>query len=94
LLRCEHRVLPQPDLRARAAELQHRIDETPDQADAHAAADELHALLDDVANVEELPRPALGFGRTAFANLVKRSRHKSFELWQRAQPGLPQMMGT
>jgi hypothetical protein len=24
-----------------------------------AAADELHALLDDVANVEELPRPEL-----------------------------------
>jgi hypothetical protein len=59
LLRCEHRDLTQPDLRARAAELQHRIDETPDQADAHAAADELHALLDDVANVEELPRPEL-----------------------------------
>jgi hypothetical protein len=36
LLRCEHRDLAQPDVRARAraAELQHRIDETPDEANA------------------------------------------------------------
>jgi hypothetical protein len=53
--------LTEPDL-APAAELQHRIDETPDEADAHAAADELHALLDDVAIVEELQPQARGLG--------------------------------
>jgi hypothetical protein len=48
------------DMRARAAELQHRIDQAADEATARRAADELHALLDDVENVRELPRPDLG----------------------------------
>ena len=65
-LRCEHRDLTEPDLRARAAELQHRIDETRDEIDANTPADELHALLDDVANGSgvcqlNLTAPLLGF---------------------------------
>lgn len=44
------------DMRARAAELEHRRITAPDETTARSAADELHALMDDVANVAELPR--------------------------------------
>lgn len=40
--------------RARAADLQRRIDEAPDEAAASPLADELHELLDDFDNVVEL----------------------------------------
>lgn len=44
------------DVRARAAELERRRVTAPDETTARQAADELHALMDDVANVAELPR--------------------------------------
>jgi hypothetical protein len=50
------------DIRARAVELEHRIDQAPDEATARATADKLHALLDDLDNVAELSRPDLGRG--------------------------------
>lgn len=43
--------------RRRAAELEHRREAAPDEATACRAADELHALLDDVDNVVELEGP-------------------------------------
>ena len=46
---------PLATLRARAAELERRITEAPDEGTAREAADELHALLDGVENVDELP---------------------------------------
>lgn len=42
-------------VRARAAELQAVIDAAGDEATARRAADELHALLDGVDNVDVLP---------------------------------------
>lgn len=43
------------EIQARAAELQRRIDDAPDENTARTAADELHALMDDMDNVAELP---------------------------------------
>ena len=46
---------PLAAVRARAAELERRITDAPDEDTARGAADELHALLDGVENVDELP---------------------------------------
>lgn len=45
---------PLDDLQRRAAELQARIDDAPDEATARRLADELHARLDDLDNVYAL----------------------------------------
>ena len=42
-------------LPARAAQLERRRETARDEATARRAAEELHALLDDVDNVAELP---------------------------------------
>ena len=47
--------VPLGAVQARAGELQAAIDAAADEATAREAADELHALLDGVENVDELP---------------------------------------
>jgi len=45
---------PLSDLQARAARLADEIDNAPDESTARRAADELHRLLDDLADVAVL----------------------------------------
>lgn len=42
------------DVQRRAADLQHLIDTAPDEPTAATAADELHALMDQLDNIVEI----------------------------------------